>query len=342
MKILLTLIFLHTLVFSLSMLPYQSLYSKLNLANTKLESLKNFNESDLDLAIKTYSNKFKSFNDYANQLLKKDNLEKQEQKEYLKKLRKLNSEYEKILYLTKSSLNKSIENENFTQFHKIIDANLDDIFKENAIKLKSINFYKKHKGKKYSKVLENEIKLQKEIEKTNKEEQKYLAQLEAQKNQTSQVIVQAPVSSKYKQTQTAPVDVKYLESSKLDSSKHSVREAKFTRWLSKREHQDRFDNGYYKKSNTYPAYMEMDNHGNRRVLEIPYEEKFYWQTTTGVSIKDFKRIHTHRILNGKKLLSLYIIKVNGIKFYCGTWVSEEQFAREANKLKVFGINPPLS
>jgi len=61
---------------------------------------------------------------------------------------------------------------------------------------------------------------------------------------------------------------RFVESSTDDMTYHVDREEKFTRWLSRKEYQSRFKNksAYYKKQKTYPAYIEMDTLGNRRVV----------------------------------------------------------------------------
>jgi len=121
------------------------------------------------------------------------------------------------------------------------------------------------------------------------------------------------------------------------------RENKFTRWLSSKEYQSRFKNksNFYKVHKMYPAYIEMDTLGNRRVIDIPYEPRFYWRCTSVRSKEEFKKIHIKETLNrGKKLLSLSILNKDGIDVYAGTWVSEDVFERESKKLQKYGIKPP--
>jgi len=123
----------------------------------------------------------------------------------------------------------------------------------------------------------------------------------------------------------------------LDPMLHNKRERAFTPWMSKQAHQKRFNNGYYKKAKTYPAYVEVDKEGNRRVLEIPYEPKFYWSSTSGRLFKSFKKIHIGHTLNGKRLLSLYIRRVDGLNIYNGLWITSEYLERELKKLNAYGI-----
>ena len=64
----------------------------------------------------------------------------------------------------------------------------------------------------------------------------------------------------------------FIEPSKVDSTMKAKRKEVFSKWLSASEHKKRFKNKYYKK--TYPAYVEMDSLGNRRVLEIDKKPGF--------------------------------------------------------------------
>ena len=134
-----------------------------------------------------------------------------------------------------------------------------------------------------------------------------------------------------------------VEGSTLDMSNYIYREEKFTRWLSSKEYQSRFKNKskYYKVHKAYPAYIEMDTLGNRRVIDLVYEPRFYWRCTSARSKEEFKKVHIKETLNrGKKLLSLSVIDKDGIDVYAGTWVSEDIFERESKKLQKYGINPP--
>ncbi|HFQ61183.1 MAG TPA: hypothetical protein ENK39_02635 [Epsilonproteobacteria bacterium] len=136
---------------------------------------------------------------------------------------------------------------------------------------------------------------------------------------------------------------KSIQGSTTDITHIGERENKFTRWLSSKEYQSRFKNksAFYKRHKSYPAYIEMDTLGNRRIIDIPYEPRFYWRCTSARSKDEFKKIHIKETLNrGKKLLSLSIINKDGIDIYTGTWVSEDVFERESKKLKKFGISPP--
>ncbi len=135
----------------------------------------------------------------------------------------------------------------------------------------------------------------------------------------------------------------FAEASTTDMIHTIERENQFTRWLSSKEYRSRFKNksAFYKRHKAYPAYIEMDTLGNRRVIDIPYEPRFHWRCTSARTKEEFKKIHINETLNrGKKLLSLSIINKDGIDIYTGTWVSEDVFERESKKLKKYGIAPP--
>ena len=135
-------------------------------------------------------------------------------------------------------------------------------------------------------------------------------------------------------------DIRNLYPSTLSVEKREEREHFFTSFQSKKEYQSKFNNKYYDKIYKYPAYVELDRYGNRRVIEIPYEPKFYWNVTSGRLLKYFKKRHIQQTMNGKKLLTMSIIQKSGINLYTGTWISSEAFEREAKKLKKLGIYPP--
>ena len=135
----------------------------------------------------------------------------------------------------------------------------------------------------------------------------------------------------------------FVEASTVDVIHSIERENKFRRWLSSKEYHSRFKkkSAFYKRHKSYPAYIEMDTLGNRRVIDLTYEPHFYWRCTSARSKDEFKKIHIKETLNrGKKLLSLSILNKDGLDIYAGTWVSKDVFERESKKLQKYGINPP--
>ncbi len=125
----------------------------------------------------------------------------------------------------------------------------------------------------------------------------------------------------------------------LDPKLFAKREQAFTPWMSKQEYQSRFNNGYYKRQNTYPAYIELDRNRNRRVLEIAYEPKFYWSCTSRRFYNKFKKLHLGHTLNAKSILSLHKQKIDSVNIYTGIWLSKEYINRERAKLNAYGIYP---
>ena len=121
------------------------------------------------------------------------------------------------------------------------------------------------------------------------------------------------------------------------------RENHFTEWLSSKEYHARFKNKskFYKVHKIYPAYIEMDTRGNRRVINLPRESHFSWRCTSARTKEEFIKVHIKETLNrGKKLLSLSVINKDGIDVYTGTWVSEDVFEKESKKLQKYGVSPP--
>ena len=132
-----------------------------------------------------------------------------------------------------------------------------------------------------------------------------------------------------------------VKGSSLDNANFMYREEKFSRWLPRNEYNKKFKNGYFKKHKTYPAYIEMDTLGNKRMIEIPYQPSFYWRVATSRLKESFKKVHIIETLNrGKKLLSLQVTNKDGIDVYAGVWISSGVFEREAKKLQKYGITPP--
>ncbi len=131
----------------------------------------------------------------------------------------------------------------------------------------------------------------------------------------------------------------FVQASQLDSAKDAKRKKVFSKWLSAYEHKKRFKNKYYQK--TYPAYVEMDSLGNRRILEIDKKPGFSWYVSTGHLLEEFPKMHIKQTMNNEKsLLSLYIIKRDGFKVFSAVWVSNRVFSREAKNLQAYGIYPP--
>ena len=94
-------------------------------------------------------------------------------KEYLQRLRKLQKEYDKNIYKINSSINNSIDKDDYEKFLKLTDSNLEGLLKSRVLLNKSIEYYKQNRATKKSKYLEEKIDFSKlvqyhEVESFNK------------------------------------------------------------------------------------------------------------------------------------------------------------------------------
>lgn len=87
-------------------------------------------------------------------------------KKYLLKLRKLQKKYDYVLHLLHKEINQSINEKNYTLFVKLVNYKLDGLLKSRGLLEKSIKFYKKNKTKNKSKLLEEKIAFQKDLQNT--------------------------------------------------------------------------------------------------------------------------------------------------------------------------------
>ena len=94
--------------------------------------------------------------------------EKSEKKEYLKNLRKLQKEYDQLLYKIHQAISFSIDNTDYKSFIRLTEYPFDGLFKNRALKEKAIKFYVKNKKICECKVLDNEINDSKLLEETDK------------------------------------------------------------------------------------------------------------------------------------------------------------------------------
>ena len=331
----LLLLLLNLSLFSLSTLPYTQLSQKLFNAQTQLTALQNIQE--FSAVASRFSKETQESKSLGKEIMQDGNVNADEAKKYLQKLRELDATYEGVLAVTRAKLKSAIEQNNYPMFQKIVNSDLPKLFHKSSLQCDALAFYKKKRKKEKNLIMERElhnIKLVQLAQKNRREEQE--ASLKALQTQTNTTLphynARAIIPSKN-------TPLRSLKSSYLSSKYFTKREHSFTRWLSKKEHQQRYDNGYYKINQVYPAYVEVDRMGRRRVLEIKYEPRFYWNTTSGRLYKAFKKQHVKRTLNGKQLLSLHIIKVDGVKVYTGIWISNEAIARESAKLQTYGIYP---
>jgi len=333
MKFILSFFILVSSLLSLSTLPYASLNKQLLDAQEKLQDLSH--KQKLLAVQKHYIAEYNKLTRYEKVILKDSNIDKQQAKTYLKKLRKLSAMYEELLSATRANTSKMINERNYISFLNIVDANLPKFFEKPSFTKSAIEYYEKNKNLQESTVMQREIT----YAKVKRESKEIIAA------QNIQLIETKPRSVSFQdrsQLQTAPdtnMQLRYMKTAYLDPKLSAKRQRAFSPWMSKKEYQSRFDNGYFKRKNVYPAYIEMDKSGNRRVLEIPYEPRFYWSCTSGRLYNKFKKIHVGHTVNGKTLLSLHIQRVDGLAVYTGIWLSKEYHNRELVKLNSYGIYP---
>ncbi|MCF6339168.1 MAG: M23 family metallopeptidase [Sulfurimonas sp.] len=85
---------------------------------------------------------------------------------YLLKLRKLQKKHDYILHLLHKEINHSINKKDYPLFIKLTNYKLDGLLKSKSLLEKSIKFYKKNKNKSKSKLLEEKIAFQKNLQST--------------------------------------------------------------------------------------------------------------------------------------------------------------------------------
>ena len=332
MNVIVSIFVLSSSLIALSSLPYVNLSSELINAKEKLEKLST-TQTPLPMQ-KRYIDECGKLTEYENVILKDADIDKNEAKLYLKKLRKLNGVYEEVLSTTRASTNQAIKENDYANFLLVVDANLPRFFQNSSFTQNAIIYYEKNKENQQSGIMQREVAYDKAKKETKRVEEE-IAQAAETTVVPKQILPQ--VSNVAVVNSTTPTQLKYMKTAYLDPTLYAKRERNFTPWMSKKEYQSRFDNGYYKRQNTYPAYIEMDKNGNRRVLEIAFEPKFYWSCTSGRFYNKFKKIHLGYTLNGKGLLSLHKQKVDGVNIYTGVWLSKEQINRELLKLRDYGI-----
>lgn len=331
MNVLISILVLTSSLFALSSLPFAKLNTKLLDAKEKLRKL-SYKQEQLPIQ-KHYIDEYNKLTGYAETIVKDFNIDKDELSTYLNKIRKVDRIYTEVLFSTRVDVSTTIIEDNYIKFLDIVDTNLPSFFEKHSFRKGAIDYYKINKKEKSSSIMEREIKYDKAKITLIEMEEK-----QANKAMKSQEIVSQTLNERRLQSDEN-IDLRYIKTAYLDPKLYAKRENAFTPWMSKQEYQGKFDNGYYKEKNSYPAYIEMNKNGDRRVIEIPYEPRFYWSCTSGRLYKRFKKNHVGYTVNGKKLLSLHIQVVDGVKVYTGIWVTKEYYNRELLKLSSYGIYP---
>ena len=332
MKHILFILLFTSSLFSLSSLPFANLRSELMSAKESLVSIKN--RELLQGIDARYLNEYKTLSSFEETILQDSNIDKKESKLYLKKLRNLNATYEELLSSTRAKILQTIHQDNYPLFLNLVESHLPRLFEKTSFTNDAINYYKHNEEIQKSSVMLKEIEYV-QAKRVAKEELIKVKEQQEKKQQQVRPRKQKEVARKVVQTNN--IDVRHMKSAYLDPRLKNKRERAFTPWMSKQVHQDRYDNGYYQKAKMYPAYVEVDKEGNRRVLEIPYKPKFYWSSTSGKLFQNFKKKHIRHTLNGKRLLFVHIKNVDGVKIYTGIWITSEYLGRELAKLNKYGI-----
>ena len=100
-------------------------------------------------------------------------IDKKEKKAYLKELRNLQKEYDKLLFLLHKSIDESIKKDDFKLFIKLTSYAFDGLFQNTNSRNRAIEFYSIHKHKAICPVLDKQMsnaKLSKETEELFKAE----------------------------------------------------------------------------------------------------------------------------------------------------------------------------
>ena len=150
-------LFLLLLLFSIGFSKeYPTVFSQLgNPLYKSIDSLKILSDiEDLNSSCSNYIGKAKETLLFGESVDKSD---KKAVKEYLKRLRKLQKEYDKNIYYINSSISSAIERDDYTKFLELTDCGLEGLLKSRVLLKKSIEYYKTHRTTQKSNYLEKKI-----------------------------------------------------------------------------------------------------------------------------------------------------------------------------------------
>jgi len=85
----------------------------------------------------------------------------QKRKEYLRKLRKLQKQYDYLLHLFHKNINQAINEKNYKMFFRLTNYEFDGLLNNKNLHNKAILFYKNHKSKRKITLLEHKINSEK-------------------------------------------------------------------------------------------------------------------------------------------------------------------------------------
>jgi len=105
--------------------------------------------SNLKVLVQEYTNEVDATMLYGYEA----DISKDKKKKYLKKLRKLQSSYDRLLHSLHISISKSIKNEDYKLFLKLTSYPFDGLFANIHLRNQAITFYTKHKNEKILKCM---------------------------------------------------------------------------------------------------------------------------------------------------------------------------------------------
>ena len=145
-------------------------------------------------------------------------------------------------------------------------------------------------------------------------------------------------SATHKTIKTKPhKETKALPSSKLNNYYKTSRENTFSEWMSQEVYQAQYDDGTYK--NSYPAYIETNSKGERRVLRLRSASSYIkWSSTSARSLQYIKEVDVRNKMKGKRMLSLHVQHIGSQSFYSAVWVKNSVYNSERKRLEEFGIS----
>ena len=110
----------------------------------------------------------KSVNEALQEGLNADNTQEKKAKiTYLKSLRKLQKEYDRLLHKLHTAIEKSIEKDDYTTFIKLTEYPFDGLFKNSSAKNQALAFYEKNRATCKCPILDKSINDKKLISETN-------------------------------------------------------------------------------------------------------------------------------------------------------------------------------
>jgi len=124
--------------------------------------------------------------------------------------------------------------------------------------------------------------------------------------------------------------------SKLNYQFTTILEEKFSPWMSQEVYQAQYDDGTYQDS--YPAYIQTNEFGERRVIKLSSQSDTKWSTTSARSMKYIQEVNVRNTMKGKRMLSLHVNYIGSQAFYSAVWVKQSVYDRESRRLEEYGVS----